>query len=129
MQVSLGPLPGLWARLQCLAELRKPNDCYAHWGLARKHGAAAAQLALVAIHQKTFNDLLCAPYDVLVTDLQRWAEFNEVLTERQLKEISALDASLVPSNPEGTLPEHFTFVLHAVGDLLEASPRTLPQAA
>src|SRR5258708_25090289 len=67
---TLNTLQGIWRKLDYLAELRRPDGDYEHWGLSRVHGELAARNVLAEIHSSLYTQLLRTPVQELVEDLE-----------------------------------------------------------
>ncbi len=57
----MAALPNALARLAYIAGLVQSDGTYAHWGVQRTHGDAAAQPAMKQVHRETLLELLRTP--------------------------------------------------------------------
>lgn len=113
-QRTLGAIPGLWAKLRYLAELRGPAGAYCHWGMSRTFGVETTQRIVAAAHSELFLQLLRTPLRQLRTDFLRGDPLSTEL----------LDWSLyVPADLEGGSVEHFSSIVSALTALAGVRPQ------
>ncbi len=126
---TLGTLPALWSKLDYVAGLRQPDGTYAHWGLERTHGQAAAREVMPRAHRELFLEVLRTPLARLDADAERAASELERELADYLKLLAARGAVLLPGNDGGGSAEHFTLVLDALSTLAQARLRANRPAA
>ena len=68
-QRTVEKIPGTWGRLKYVAGLRSSAGGYAHWGLERVHGTAAAQDAFAEVHRTLVKGILRTRLSALQEDL------------------------------------------------------------
>jgi hypothetical protein len=112
MKRTLNAVQGMWRKLDYLAELRKGDGEYEHWGLSRVHGEVEAGRILAETHSSLYMQLLRTPIEELAADL----EFDDddesaaVLVQR----IAIRRKQMIPSFAPGAAPRHFNSVVLAV---------------
>jgi hypothetical protein len=70
LALTLDSVAGTLTRLEYLAGLLNGKGAYLHWGLERKHGANAAQLALMEAHQTLVAQVLRTPLHRLLQEVE-----------------------------------------------------------
>ncbi len=127
MKRTLNAFQGVWRKLDHLAELRRPDGEYEHWGLNRVHGELEARRVLAETHSSLYIQLLRTPIGELMEDLEidSGEENREVLAGRIVKR----QAQMIPSFAPGAAPRHFNSVVLAVSLLCAAQPDASHRAA
>jgi len=113
---TLGAISGVFRKLEYVAGLRTPQGDYGHWGLARVHGAAAEK-ALEQEHRELMATILATPISVLLEDVQRSSEDEQLTPTQYLAKLEA-KKTLLPSNPGPGSERHLNSVLHALSALV-----------
>ena len=108
---TLSALPGLWARLLYMSELRSANGIYRHWGHSRVHGESRSQASLAQAHSELFIEVLRTPICKLVEEFDRVNGLADQLSSAA----TAADAKkrLVPENLQGGSKIHFNSIVLA----------------
>lgn len=102
-----------------MAELREGSR-YSHWGLARVHGDDVAHRTIAEAHQQLWLRLLRMPLADVLQDLSRAADAAELSPMDFAEELLKDPARLLPLDPGGGAPRHFSSVVEAVSALLRA---------
>jgi hypothetical protein len=127
MKRTLNAFQGVWRKLDYLAELRRPDGEYEHWGLSRVHGESEARRVLAETHSSLYIQLLRTPIVELMEDLELNAggERGEAVAKR----IFERQNQLIPSFAPGVAPRHFNSVVLAVSLLCAAQQGANHRAA
>ncbi|HEV2730817.1 MAG TPA: hypothetical protein VGV15_12365, partial [Terriglobales bacterium] len=96
-QRTVEKIPGRWGRLKYVAELRSPAGSYAHWGLERVHGEAAAQSAFLEVHRTLVNTVLRSRLTALQEDLRQSSAAEGVSRESYASNLTGSLGQLLPS--------------------------------
>ncbi len=125
---TLSAIPGVMSKLMYVSGLRSPAGTYEHWGLAKSHGASAAQSAIAQAHSAMFLEVLRTPLRALAED---WAQGAVEPTSgpRPVAELRPDNAALLPANLAGGSRKHFNSVLEALSSVARASTVLPPRAA
>ncbi len=116
---TLRKVTGLLGRLDYLARLRGRDGKYAHWGLSRIHGEAAAQEALAEAHRSTAEEVLRTPLRRMVRDAENSSEAQNVPPEQYAKELHERGEKLLPSHPGAGSARHLNSVLRVLSYLVK----------
>ena len=115
MQRTLSHVPGAWAKLQYVANLREQEgEKYEHWGMMRVFGVEPAQHALEHVHRNLVLNLLRTPLSALVDDVKHSAEHEGVPLNIYLQQLSSQGERLLPEKLGGGSVKHFNSVLLAL---------------
>jgi len=117
-ETTLKALGGRLQRLEYLSGLRDAAGGYAHWGLARIHGEAAAAKALMSEHRSLISKILATPVQSLLEDLEWCSQHAGMPPTMYLEHLSGL--SLLPPDLGAGPQRHFSSVLHALWSLAKA---------
>ncbi len=117
---SLAALPGRWAKLQYVALLRQ-DGAYAHWGMERIYGQAAAQRAIEQAHRDLFLEILRTPIAELWREAVATARERATSEGELVRELADSANALVPANFGGGSARHFNSVLLALSALARRS--------
>ncbi len=113
---TLSAISGIFRKLEYIAGLRNSKGDYGHWGLARVHGAAAEK-ALEQEHRQIMTIVLTTPISVLLEDVQKSSEDEQLTPAQYLAKLEGQKA-LLPSNPAPGSERHLNSVLHALSALV-----------
>ena len=76
---TLAAVSGIFGKLEYISSLRDAGrEPYAHWGLARVYGEAAAQEALAEAHRLLFLRVLHTPLSELRNDMMLSSEASQM---------------------------------------------------
>lgn len=117
---TLRSVAGLLGKLGYLAGLRQGDGTYQHWGLARVHGEAATQRALMDAHRGVVSKILRTPLHELLEDVDDSSESKETAKAELLEKLNAQPAQLVPPSPGAGAVRHLSSVLHALSSLVKS---------
>jgi hypothetical protein len=126
---SLAPLSNAVSRLDYVSGLRQPGGTYAHWGLSRTFGEAAANEAIAGAHSRIFSEILRTPLKRLVEELRNTASERGADTQEVLSELVSRGDRLIPPRLSGGSKRHFNSIWQALSALERAlGPRNGPTA-
>ncbi len=114
---TLRRVSGLLGKLDYFSRLRTEGGNYAHWGLERVHGEAAAREALAQAHQSTTAGVLRTPLRRMVQDAEVSSEAKGVPAETYTRELHDRAAQLLPSSPGAGSKRHLKSVLRVLSYL------------
>ena len=118
-QTTLSAVRGLLRKLEYLAHLQDTRGGYSHWGMARVHGASAAQHALAQAHRSVLSRVLATPISRLLDDVAKSSESAGVTPEVYAHRLARRNPSMLPPNPGPGSELHLKSVLHALLSLLK----------
>jgi hypothetical protein len=116
-QHTLKAVSGTLGKLQYVVGLRQGNGEYFHWGMARSHGEASANLAIAQAHTNVFLTVLRTPIRAL------WEEARTLALDQRdelrdfIARLQQRSESLIPKELQGGTRRHFNSVLLALCSL------------
>lgn len=110
-KTTLASVSGTLGKLQYLAGLRQGNGNYFHWGMARRHGEANANLAIAQAHTDLFLATLQMPIRKLWEEAQSVAEDQSASIQEYMGRLIEKREALIPSALRGGARRHFNSVL------------------
>jgi hypothetical protein len=122
-QRTIERIPGTWAKLKYIAELRSSSGSYMHWGLERVHGPVASQDAFTKVHKMVLQNILRTRLNALRE------ECAEADRANLLSSGSVLNLNLNQVLPSGCPKEtelHLLSVLETLS-ILESRPSVAAQ--
>ena len=128
LEVTLIAVSGIMAKLDYLSGLRKPQDSYSHWGLARVYGEGAAQQALAEAHRTFFLVILRTSLRTLRDDVELSSREAQKPADEYVEDLRSRLPSLLPSDLGGGSARHFNSVLHVLSSLASNQAKTRPHA-
>jgi hypothetical protein len=117
---TLAPLSNAVSRLDYVSGLRQPGGTYAHWGLTRTFGEAAANEAIARAHSQVFSEILRTPLKRLVEELRSTAADRGAETQDILGELLSRGDRLIPPRLAGGSKRHFNSIWQALSALERA---------
>jgi uncharacterized protein YunC (DUF1805 family) len=118
---SLAALEGPLSRLEYVVGLRQESGVYAHWGMVKSHGEAAANQAIAGAHSQVFVDLLRTPLRRLTEELQGLAIEHGMDARELIRTLESRGEILVPQSLSGGSKQHFSSILKALSALARAA--------
>jgi hypothetical protein len=115
---SLQAVSGLLCKLAYIAGLREKDGSYAHWGLARTYGDAAAQHAVGEAHRSVISAILKTPLRQLLRDMEESIGSEKAQQADFLAELNRDDQHLLPPRPGAGAERHLSSVLSALSTLV-----------
>jgi hypothetical protein len=116
-QRTVEKIPGTLRRLNYVAGLRSLAGDYAHWGLERVHGAAAAQDAFVQMHRALIKTILRTRLGTLQEDLGQSSQAEGLSSTSYASRLSEGLSRLLPSNCPKETELHLLSVLETLATL------------
>jgi hypothetical protein len=107
LEATISRVSGLLPRLLYVSRLKRQDERYEHWGLARAHGRERAEQAIKRAHASIASELLQTPLQKLTQS----PEAEEIGADEQ--EINRLRPSGMPRSGAA----HFKSVLMALFEL------------
>ena len=123
---TLRAIPGLLGKLRYVAGLRGEDGSYAHWGLARVYGEAAAQRALAEAHMSLFLQVLRAPLRDLLEDVRQLAAAAGQKPAACAAGLKDSLPQLLPLRLGGGSARHLSSVLEALSSLSRSKRAATP---
>ena len=128
LEVTITAVSGIMAKLDYLSGLRKTQDSYSHWGLARVYGEGAAQQALAEAHRAFYLVILRTSLRKLRDDVAVSSREEQKPAGEYVENLRSRLPSLLPADLGGGSARHFSSVLHALSSLASNQPKTRPHA-
>jgi len=128
-KTTLAAVPGLLGKLQYVVGLRQGNGEYYHWGMARSHGEASANLAIADAHSNLFILLLRTPIRVLWVEASGLAAELSISVREYVGRLQAQPERFIPPQLRGGSGRHFNSVLLALCSLAAVSEPKADRAA
>jgi hypothetical protein len=116
---SLRAVSGELSKLAYVAGLRGTDGSYAHWGLARVYGEAAAQQAVGDAHKGVVSAILRTPLRHLLRDMEESVGPGKQELTAFLAELGRGDGRLVPTRPGAGAERHLNSALCALASLVK----------
>jgi len=113
-QRTVEKIPGTWGRLKYVAGLRSSAGSYAHWGLERVHGTAAAQDALAEAHRTLVKGILRTRLSALQEDLGQSSQAEGTSPASYASTLRGSLDQLLPSGCSKESQLHLFSVLEAL---------------
>lgn len=126
---TLAAVPGTLGKLEYISGLRTDSGAYAHWGLSRSYGEAAANQAVAGAHSEIFIEILRTPISMLAQEIQRQAEAQGMSVREYVVALRSHAEKLIPASLRGGTRRHFNSVLLSVSALADAQERRRDRAA
>jgi hypothetical protein len=111
---TLERVPGTWGKLRYVAGLRSSAGGYAHWGLERVHGPAAAQDAFMEVHRALVKTILRTRLSALREDLEQACQADGISPESYASRLSVSLNRLLPSGCPKEAQLHLSSVLETL---------------
>ena len=118
---TLRSVSGTLTRLEYLAGLLNDDGIYLHWGLERKHGASAAQQALMEAHQTLVRHVLRTPLSQLLAEVELVSGPRGLTPNAYLEQLLRNVEHLLPARPGAAARRHLGSALHALSSLTRRS--------
>jgi hypothetical protein len=99
---TLSTMPNGLERLEFVAKMKAPEG-YAHWGLERVHGKAAAQSAIATAHADIFEG-------VVITPISELADAGSRISTALCDD----PGRATPTDLRGCSPRHFNWILRVL---------------
>jgi hypothetical protein len=117
-ETTLAAVSGLLGKLTYLASLRRSEGRYKHWGMELVHGPESSERALKAAHAEIAAEVLRAPLQSLVEDLDESSRSSGVAARPYVEQMRAGFLELIPGErPESPAASHLNSVLLALSYL------------
>jgi hypothetical protein len=114
-ETTLSAVNGLLGKLAYLGSLREREGSYGHWGMSLVHGDESSQRALKAAHVEVVTDILRAPIENLVEDLQKSSATESVSSGAYIERLREHFEQLLPNVPQDSAAaKHLNSVLVAL---------------
>ena len=120
VKTTLASVPGYWQKLVYLAELRRADGEYDHWGMKRRYGASAGVTAMGSAHTEVFLNILRTPVKTLLADLRSSAEQQQRSEREYLERLREQRDALVPVDDGGGSAPHFDLTVKTLESLVQA---------
>lgn len=126
---SLADFPGPVSKLEYIVSLRTESGAYAHWGLTRVHGEAAANQAIANAHTKIFLEILRTPLSQLQRELRSLAQEQGAHARDLLDAFLERGERLVPHSLNGGSRRHFNSIWESLSAIERAPAPVTGRAA
>jgi hypothetical protein len=113
-QRTVERIPGTWGRLKYVAGLRSSEGDYAHWGLERVHGTAAAQDAFREVHRTLVKGILRTRLSALQGELGQSSQAEGISPASYVSTLRGSLNQLLPSGCPKESQLHLLSVLEAL---------------
>jgi hypothetical protein len=120
---TLEAVPGLFAKLRYITELRDSAGHYDHWGLSQLHGTTVMGGVIRAAHTDVLSALLRAPVQNALEDLREAAAAERVQEEEYLEFFELAGEACVPPQSARVVPAHLQSLLLTLRTLIRSSRR------
>jgi hypothetical protein len=122
MHRTVSSVEGMWSKLEYIAELRKEDGSYEHWGLERIFGHEPAEKAIAIAHRNLVLELLRTPLPKLMEEARLSAGQRNVPVNMYVQGLYTRCDELLPERLGGGSAKHFNSVLLALSALAACYP-------
>lgn len=128
-RTTLEAVPGVFGKLDYLANLRVEDGRYQHWGLSRVYGDEAMQRAISEAHHQVFLEVLRMPVRKLLEDLACASRAKDMDLLDFIEDLARRSPALLPADLGGGSVRHFNSVVAALLSLVRNSRAATPAGA
>jgi hypothetical protein len=114
---TLAAIPHAIGKLQYVAQLQQQSGVYAHWGLCRTFGDAAANEAIAGAHSRIFIEILRMPLSDLWNEIRSLASQTGTEASQFVNTLASKGDLLIPQSLKGGSIRHFNSVLKSLSAL------------